>query len=309
MSCPNMIDTRYWRKPILDVLGRSVKIPCQTCASCRADKIAHWSVRLEFEALDKPSAFVTLTCDDYHLEYNEGFYEPTLKRSVFHKFIDKLHHVCDDKFTYFGCGEYGDRKGRPHYHLVIFGLDWIKYFHIIPKYWKKGKCDVGPLLSGGCRYVLKYMEKQQFNREFNDSVYYDNGLDIPFVSMSPGIGSSVYLAHYAELLRNAPLIFGSRSVIAPAYWRRKYLHLSEDTVRNSIAVKLAYVRSIQDKARRMNMTVSDYISWYAKLREKRLISRMQKQGVPVYERLVFGNVSYEISQSNLEKYVDMALAA
>lgn len=309
MSCPNMIDTRSWRNPIYDVLHRPVSIPCGSCASCRADKIAQWSVRLDFEALNKPSAFVTLTCDDYHLEYNPGFYEPTLKKSVLHKFIDKLHHVVPDKFTYFACGEYGDSKGRPHYHVVFFGLDWCKYYHLIPRFWRKGKCDVGPVLSGGCRYVLKYMEKQQFNKEYNDSVYYDNGLDVPFVSMSPGIGSAVYLAHLDELLRNAPLNFGSRTVLAPVYWRRKYLHLDKTTLETSIACKLAYVRSVRHKADRMKMSVSDYLTWFAKNRERRLINRMQKQGVPVYEKLVFGHSSYHINSSDLDRYVDMALAA
>lgn len=307
MSCAYPVDTSNWRNPVYSALGRPISVPCNSCACCRADNVARWQARLNFEYLDKPSCFVTLTMDDFHLDYNRGYYAPTVKRETFHRFIDKLHHVCPDKFTYFACAEYGDERYRPHYHIVFFGLDFVKYYRFFSKYWKRGRVDVGPLLSGGIRYILKYLEKQKFDKAYNDSVYYDNGLDEPFLSMSPGIGSEVYLAHYDELRNGLPMVFGSRSIVAPTYYRRKFLRLCSDTVSSSIQYQLNILRKLRKEASRMNMSVTDYSSWKAKDRELKLVNRLRSKGIPVRERSIFGHKSYQVSCEDLDKYVDMCL--
>lgn len=96
-------------------------LPCRQCIGCRLEKSREWATRLLLESKqhDK-SCFLTLTYDDDHVP--EG---GTLMPSHFTSFIKDLRARLDyygkEKIKYFGCGEYGDQTGRPHYHLALFG--------------------------------------------------------------------------------------------------------------------------------------------------------------------------------------------
>ena len=45
-----------------------------------------------------------------------------LKKSDFQKFIKRLRKDYDIK--YFACGEYGDKTLRPHFHAILFGVNF-----------------------------------------------------------------------------------------------------------------------------------------------------------------------------------------
>lgn len=70
--------------------------------------------------LHEKSCFLTLTYDDEHLPENRS-----LNPSHLTTFIKDLRARCSyygkGKIKYFACGEYGEKKERPHYHLALFG--------------------------------------------------------------------------------------------------------------------------------------------------------------------------------------------
>lgn len=122
MSCDNP-----WFKPHKDHNNRIIKgifdqIPCGICASCRRDNRNAWEDRINFDKRGKSSAFVTFTYDNNFITLNERGL-PTLVRSDFSTFIDRLRHrtsyklpsaLCRKDWTFYGVGEYGDQFGRPH---------------------------------------------------------------------------------------------------------------------------------------------------------------------------------------------------
>ena len=104
-----------------------------------------WAVRLysELKTTEK-SCFITLTYSD---ENNPII----LKKSDFQKFIKRLRKDYDIK--YFACGEYGDKTLRPHFHAILFGVNFsddkiifskskkgypISISDTLGKYWKLG---------------------------------------------------------------------------------------------------------------------------------------------------------------------------
>lgn len=94
-------------------------VPCRRCFECRFTRAREWSVRCYFE-LSKyvDNCFITLTYDPVHNPI-------TLQKRDLQLFFKRLRkHFPGRKIRYFACGEYGPNTYRPHYHIVIFGLDF-----------------------------------------------------------------------------------------------------------------------------------------------------------------------------------------
>ena len=64
--------------------------------------------------------FLTLTYDDDHLPPNGS-----LVKSDLQKFFKRLRKNSGKKMAYFACGEYGEQTARCHYHVILFGLDFL----------------------------------------------------------------------------------------------------------------------------------------------------------------------------------------
>lgn len=176
------------------VLKNGNVVPCGKCALCLSAKRTDWSVRLQLHtwSYDQMPLFVTLTYDPAHVPF--GSYKPTLCRSDVRKFIKMYkdrYHLHDRKFTYFGCGEYGDRFDRPHYHIIIFGD--IRLYELYQQseekarnrlydVWKKGLVHICVADWSGIHYVTKYVLKE------NPEDWSDAGIERPFTIASQGLG-------------------------------------------------------------------------------------------------------------------------
>lgn len=98
-----------------------VQIACGQCIGCRLDKARAWAIRCVHESsLYRSNIFVTLTYDNDHLP----LYNSLSKRDLQLFFKRLRKHFPDVKIRYFACGEYGEQFQRPHYHAIIFNLDF-----------------------------------------------------------------------------------------------------------------------------------------------------------------------------------------
>lgn len=101
--------------------GRIVYLPCGNCLQCRIAKRRDLTVQQILEAsMHQWNWFLTLTYDEEHLPANGSLVKEHLSA-----FCESMRHYCksrNEKFRFFACGEYGDKYGRPHYHLSVFGL-------------------------------------------------------------------------------------------------------------------------------------------------------------------------------------------
>lgn len=294
MVCP-------YSKPIPGVYGfngRPVLSPCRTCYVCRSNRINSWTSRLNYEWTHSNSAcFVRLSYDDNHLEYENDCRDnlPTLRRMTMHKYIDNLRHYCkkhkdeiygcNPHFTYFSCGEYGDIGSRPHYHIIFFGLDQNTCRRLLKSTWHNGFVKVMPLKRGGIRYLMKYMEKQLYG-EFSDRIYYDNGLESPFFSFTPGIGSKLYSDNRETLNRLGYIPFGSRKRVYPTpYYARKFFTFNARFIRSRNKATF-FSKDLERSSMRLNFPgcydLEQYHFRTALIREQNMQSRSRRDLHIVY---------------------------
>lgn len=102
-----------------DLVKNMTPFPCGQCEHCRAQLSKKWRNRMEWESRDYPPEeilFVTLTYSDEHLPKDGNLDKKHLTN--FRKRLRERY----GKFRYFNVGEYGSKRWRPHYHLIIFGL-------------------------------------------------------------------------------------------------------------------------------------------------------------------------------------------
>lgn len=132
--------------------------PCGWCLPCRINRRRLWTHRLILESkCHEQNGFLTLTYDDDHLP--EG---GSLEHDALSGFVKRLREnrkrdspVADHRFRFFGVGEYGSRKFRPHYHLCLFGVG----FHwrgSIEKSWTLGGLDFRALSPELAQYCCGY---------------------------------------------------------------------------------------------------------------------------------------------------------
>lgn len=102
-------------------LTRPVVVKCEKCIGCRLSRSRKWAVRCEHErTLHEESCFITLTYANEYLPENGS-----LDKRDFQLFMKRLRKFLGaKKIRYYMCGEYGEKRGRPHYHAIIFGYDF-----------------------------------------------------------------------------------------------------------------------------------------------------------------------------------------
>lgn len=105
---------------------RVVYIPCGNCLACRRERRMDLTILQCLEAsLYVDNWFITLTYDDektWQLLEDVPYSLSRSHLSAFNESMRKHCRYCGVDYRFFACGEYGDRYGRPHYHLSVFGV-------------------------------------------------------------------------------------------------------------------------------------------------------------------------------------------
>lgn len=177
------------RSPMGDYL-----LPCGQCMPCRINRQRCKVARCLLEAQHyQASSFVTLTYDDSNLPLGltRTGSAPTLYKHDYQLFLKRWRKSHGD-VRYVLSGEYGDRYGRPHYHLLMFGVDPFYADRVIRDVWGLGHVDVGMAEEQSIRYVCGYVLKKGLDHQVEDDQLDDEAAWTPaFTNWSrrPGIGA------------------------------------------------------------------------------------------------------------------------
>lgn len=191
------------------------------------------------------SCFVTLTYSDEHLPESGS-----LVKSHFQSFMKRLRKFHGSQIRFFHCGEYGDTTRRPHYHAILFGIDFadkekhstneqgdqIWHSETLNKIWGKGHCWIGSVTAKSAAYVARYIMKKVTGDKA--SAHYQNlnlatgeiyDLLPEYITMSnrPGIGHSWFEQYAKDVFPSDTVIVGGKETLPPKYYLRKLAEQSE----------------------------------------------------------------------------------
>lgn len=191
-----------------------LKLPCGKCIGCRMKRAAEWAVRCIHESrYYDATCFITLTYDTPHLPPRQ-----TLVKKDFQDFMKRLRAHLDyqhdiEEIRYFMAGEYGESKGRPHYHAIIFGYDFpdktpceknpwsespLYESEELTKLWGMGRCTIGTLTHQSAAYVAAYTTKKVYGKDM-EKEYAAQGKIPPYNAMSQGIGRRWFTAFKGDI--------------------------------------------------------------------------------------------------------------
>ncbi len=223
----------YYDKP--------VTIACGQCTGCRLERSRQWAVRCMHEAQTHTrNCFITLTYDDAHLPADGG-----LILRDWQTFAKRLRKRCGS-FRYYHCGEYGDRRGRPHYHALLFGLDFqsdqlldstsqhgdkLYTSEILSDTWGMGKTMIGAVTFQSAAYVARYCMKKITGKaaaEHYQTINTETGevhqVKPEYTTMSrrPGIGKPWLNKFQRDVFPSDEVIVNAKSTRPPRYYDSQY---------------------------------------------------------------------------------------
>lgn len=217
--------------------------------------------------LHDDNCFVTLTYADEHLpvggnldhrdyqlfmkrlrEYIERNAEPRKVEADLSQNRREKDHTAKSEIRYFMCGEYGPTTGRPHYHAILFGINfndkvaWKKTAagsqlyksELLDKLWKKGQCSIGNMTWQAAAYVARYNMKKagQKNKKI-EILNPDTGEictrtpEYKKMSRRQGIGKQWIKANAKDVYPRGTIILNSMEAKPPRFYDNYYKTLDE----------------------------------------------------------------------------------
>ena len=190
-------------------------LPCGRCIECLNRYSNEWALRCAIEQQHSDrTCFITLTYSDA---------PNSVSKRDFQLFLKRLRRRLEPTLIrYFGCGEYGEINGRPHYHLLIFG--WSPDDLYFWKHSKKGKKIYrSPFLESVWTAGFSVVEEANFNTAKYTAIYmqkmiYDDNREPAFVLMSKGLGRD---AISSDLLISGKVYYDGYGYSVPRYFIRQ----------------------------------------------------------------------------------------
>lgn len=218
---------------------------CGKCVECRLQYTNDWTIRLKNELkLHTKACFITLT-------YNPENLPPkgSLRKSDFQKFMKRLRKLYPTSaIRYYACGEYGKKGKRPHYHAILFGVDFSdKYYFFtdkkksilyrsptLEKLWTFGFSTIGAVDNESLKYCTKYLTPL-------GEEYY-KGIEQPFTTMSrkPGIG---FINIPDSVFKEFAVYVDGKRYRAPKSYLRKIFELRPELKKRFELMNLSFVQS------------------------------------------------------------------
>jgi len=223
-----------------------ITLPCGKCQACLFTRSRTWTIRCVHEAsLHESNECLTLTYDDAHLPPNNSLCEADVQ-----KFFKRLRKNFPDREPrYYYCGEYGDRRGRPHYHVLLFNFSFedkvllggegdraLYVSQTLTKIWGLGHAAIGTVTPESAAYVARYVLKKQIDKNAPS-----DGKKPEYTRMSrnPGIGAG-WIDHYrSDVYPSNVVVHTGNFYPVPRYYDSRTEKIDPALVANSKEIREA----------------------------------------------------------------------
>lgn len=186
--------------------------------------------------MHEENCFVTLTYDDKYLPENGN-----LVKEDFQKFFKRLRKNTGREIRYFACGEYGDQTNRPHYHAILFGINFSedrkkhsekqgKKYYVSPflaKTWGLGHALISEFSYSTAAYTARYVLKKMSGKLAEEHYQRVNVItgelvqvqpEFALMSRNPGIGRKWYDKYKKDAFPSDFLVHEGKKHNVPRYY-------------------------------------------------------------------------------------------
>jgi len=237
--------------PSAALSGIPLKLPCGQCLGCKLERSRQWAIRCVHEAsLYDENSFLTLTYSDENLPSDGSLvlkhHQDFLKRLRKHLWEPNICPCHDEvkKVRFFHCGEYGEKRGRPHYHTLLFGHDFLdktlvkeergnRYYTSaqLKSLWPHGNNILGDVTFESAAYVARYILKK-IPSDADPEMYYE-GRKPEYVTMSrrPGIAHNWLEKYKSDVFPSDEIIIRGKRMPPPRAYIKKLSELEQAELR------------------------------------------------------------------------------
>ena len=166
------------------------------------------------------------------------------------------------------CGEYGEEGGRPHYHALLFGMDfpdkyrWRKSNGIqtyrsqkLEDLWQLGHCEIGAVTFESAAYVARYVMKKITGDAALD--HYAYGVDedtgevltrVPefcHMSLKPGIGAGWLERFGSDVYPHGKMVVRGVESKPPRYYDKVFRRFDRKKYEDMVLDRGAFITSEQ----------------------------------------------------------------
>lgn len=152
---------------------------------------------------------------------------------------------------YYACGEYGERTGRPHYHIAVYGEDFSDdrqfWKHArsghplwrssrLKRLWPHGDADIGDLTFESAAYVARYIMKKitgtmahdHYKRVDREGREYWLEPEFSVMSRRPGLAREWFMNNSADVYPADNVISRGNPAKPPRYYDKLLETLSPE---------------------------------------------------------------------------------
>lgn len=216
-----------------NMVTEHILIPCGQCIGCRLSYSREWANRLMCELqYHKKACFITLTYNDANvprreyvdMETGEICLSLTLQKRDFQLFMKRLRKRFGEGIRFYACGEYGSETQRPHYHAIIFGVDFKedryqfglnKFGHSyyrspeLERLWTYGNSMIADVSWNCCAYVARYVTKKRTGVHKNYYQTFNVDPEFSLMSRRPGIARIYYEENKERIYEHDEMFFST----------------------------------------------------------------------------------------------------
>ena len=183
------------------------------------------------------NCFITLTFSPEELAKRNN--PQSLDVSEFQRFMKRLRKKYG-KVRFFHCGEYGEQNKRPHYHALLFGVDFsdrqlfsqrngvrLYVSDNLSKLWPYGFSTIGDVTFESAAYCARYVMKKVRGEGSQDHYMWTdmetgevNPVKPEYATMSrkPGIGKTWFDKYKSDVFPNDYCVIRGHEVRPPRYY-------------------------------------------------------------------------------------------
>lgn len=226
-----------FNKPFVHAKG--FNLPCGQCIGCRLSYSRQWAIRCLHESqMHEHNCFITLTFSPEELAKRDN--PQSLDVGEFQRFMKRLRKKYGQGVRFFHCGEYGEQNKRPHYHALLFGVDFsdrvlwsqrngVKLYvsDNLSKLWPYGFSTIGDVTFESAAYCARYVMKKIRGEAALDHYMFTDMVtgevsqvkpEYATMSRKPGIGKTWFDKYKNDVFPGDYCVIRGHEVKPPRYY-------------------------------------------------------------------------------------------